>query len=97
MDIEWVWIFRSKIWILFKSSDHITLATYAMNLAPYSSANRFFLNMVSVMTIHHCYGCIQYGHCRHMYRHFNRFRNLGFSPLKPWGLTHDIILFDLGA
>ncbi|KAJ0713740.1 hypothetical protein HanPI659440_Chr13g0481861 [Helianthus annuus] len=51
MDIEWVWIFRNKTWILFKSSDHTTLATYAMNPAPYSSANRFFLNMVFVIVI----------------------------------------------
>ncbi|MFS7923206.1 hypothetical protein Hanom_Chr03g00257941 [Helianthus anomalus] len=51
MDIEWVWIFRNKTWILFKSSDHITLATYAMNLAPYSSASRFFLNTVFVIII----------------------------------------------
>ncbi|MFS7972442.1 hypothetical protein Hanom_Chr09g00844861 [Helianthus anomalus] len=51
MDVEWVWIFRNMTWILFKSSDPITLATYVMNPAPYSSANRFFLNMVFFIVI----------------------------------------------
>ncbi|KAM0047592.1 hypothetical protein Hdeb2414_s0008g00265101 [Helianthus debilis subsp. tardiflorus] len=52
MDIEWVWIFRNKTWILFKSSDHITLPSHICDeSSPYSSANRFFLNMVFVIVI----------------------------------------------